>query len=245
MRRASAITIRSGLTTSRTLVLVGVGQQLADPVEAVVEASRGAEHVVAGDGQVRDARQDRADHLVDAAGSRETGGPCTRRGRRAGRGAGSSRPSARSRRPRRPTRRTRRSALMSLEGEQLVEAGDDRQLLGLDAPDARPVEDLDQVAPGSRPRTPPCAPARRAAGRRGRRRPPSGRLPSGTVERVGQRVRRIGAEDERARARHRRSAVAVAAAVVVLPTPPLPVKRRTLTQRRSPPGPSGRAGRRA
>ena len=32
------------------------------------------------------------------------------------------------------------------EGEDLVEPGDDRQLLGLEALDARPAEHLDQVA---------------------------------------------------------------------------------------------------
>ena len=40
MRRASAITMRSGFTTSRTLVRAGVGEELADAVEPVVEAAR-------------------------------------------------------------------------------------------------------------------------------------------------------------------------------------------------------------
>ena len=48
MRRASAITMRSGFTTRRTLVRGGVGEQLPHPVEPVVEAAGGAEHLVAG-----------------------------------------------------------------------------------------------------------------------------------------------------------------------------------------------------
>ena len=83
------------------------------------------------------------------------------------------------------------------EGEDLVEAGDHRQLLGLDGVDAGPVEHLDQLrldlAPGLLhpvlgvellAREPLVADRRRRA------------APSSTVEAVGQRVGRVGGHDE-------------------------------------------------
>ena len=192
------MTIRSGLTTSRTLVTAGVGQQLLDPVEAVVEPTRRAEHLVAGHRQVRDPAEHGTDHAVHAPAHRED--PLHVPGEDVGQAQ-------------QPDRLGRRRAvddehvplarlgvgLDVAQGEHLVEPGHHRQLLGLDGLDPGPVEHLDQpvldLAPGLlHPLLRVELLARQARG-------DHGRLGAERhVEAVGQRVGRVGRDDERAQA---------------------------------------------
>ena len=144
MRRASAITIFSGFTTRRTLETVSSVRICFTAVEVAVQPLDRREHLVAGDRQRRHPRHDRADRLHDAPLHREDPldvpvhdlGQRQQPQRLGGRRAVDHQ---------HVVRADSHVRLDVDQAEDLVEAGDHGELLGLDRLGARPVHQLDEV----------------------------------------------------------------------------------------------------
>ena len=216
---------------------LAVGQQLAHAVEAGREPRDGVEHLVGRDRDAHHPGEERPDRPRDRRAGPGRRGPCTNRSRRGARAAAASRPSARSRRRRRRTSPHVGEGLDVGEGEDLVEARDDRELLGLDRVGAGPVEEGDEVLAHRVPRRLEPGPGveldavqpRRDRRRRRRRAATSNASASEWAGSVEHTTVRSPASAARS---------AVAAATVVLPTPPLPVNRRIRRGSRLPRSPS-------
>ena len=144
MRRASAITIFSGFTTRRTDDIALIREDLLHVVEVAVEALHRGEHLVARDRQRRHPRDDRPYRLHHLAlhGEDPLDVP------------------VHDLRERQQSERLRRRRAVHHEhvvapalhvrlhvdqGEDLVETGDHRELLGLDRLGPGPVHQLDEV----------------------------------------------------------------------------------------------------
>ena len=177
----------------------GVEEDLAHAVEALVERAHAREDVVARHGQRGDAGEHRRDDLVDAAADREE--PFHVAGEDVGERQEPDRLSGGRAVDDHDVPLARLCERLDVgEGEDLVESGDHRQLFGLEPVDARPAEDLAQVALDLVPallhpllRVELLPPQVVGHGR--------GQRPQGHVERIGQGVGRIGGDDDRAKAR--------------------------------------------
>ena len=206
---------------------LAVGEQVAHPVEPVVEAPHRGEHLVAGDRHAHEAREQRPHGPRRRCAGPGRPGPCTSRGRRAATAAGSSPPSARSRpRPGRSVRTPRGPGCRRARTPRRAPAPPR-------APRPRPRRRRPSRARSSRSwRTSPhdSSSRARASSCWPCSEPPAnpstgvGWSPSGTSNASASECAG-SVEQTIVRSPDSAARTAVAAATVVLPTPPLPVKR--------------------
>ena len=122
-----------------------VGEQAPHPVETVVEVAGCREHVIPGHGHRGQAREDGPDDLGDGALDRED--PVHVPGQDVGQRQQADRLRRRRAVDHEQVPRPLVRVLLDLgQGEELVQTGQDRQLLGLDVVETPPAQELDQIS---------------------------------------------------------------------------------------------------